>query len=127
MRIIKSQRILLAAIALLGVGSLAQAGPQAGATSSQAMIKVMPAYPRIAWVDRIEGNVQVAFSVNTQGIVENIKVVRASHPVFETNVIDAVSRFRFSPGARRGVTETFSFTLEGNDSDPQPVVRVSES
>ena len=48
----------------------------------------MPAYPRIAWVDRIEGNVQVEFNVNSQGVVENIRVVRASHPVFETNVIE---------------------------------------
>jgi protein TonB len=87
----------------------------------------MPQYPRIAWVDRIEGNVQVQFNVSSQGVVENIRVVRASHPVFETNVIDAVSRYRFNPGAQRGVTETFRFTLAGNAADPEPVVTASES
>jgi len=124
MTTIKSQRLavlLFSAICFSGAFVTATAADSRGG-SPDAIIKVLPEYPRIAWVDRIEGNVQVRFNVNSQGLVENIHIVRASHPVFETNVMDAVSRFRFHPGRQNGVTETFRFTLEGDEYDPDPVV-----
>jgi len=135
MTIIKSQRavLLVSALSIFAILGNASAADSRN-HSPQPIIKVMPDYPRVAWVDRIEGNVHVRFNVNSSGIVENIQIVRASHPVFETNVMDAVSRYRFSPArqngmavARTGVTETFRFTLEGDEYDPDPIVTASDS
>ena len=55
-------------------------------------------------------------------------IVSASHPVFESNLIDPVSRHCFTPGVMKmGAANNFLFSLAGDESDPDPVVTVSES
>jgi len=89
-----------------------------------AIVKVMPAYPREAWTNLIEGIVTVEFEVNAGGVVENIRVVDATNPVFVNNSIDAVSRFRYGTakaGAEKSsgkkLREQFVFKLLGG-ADP---------
>jgi len=91
---------------------------------ASSIVKVMPNYPRDAWTNNLEGDVTVEFSVNQQGIVQNIKIISASHPVFVTDTMDAISRFRFTPALENGepavasgIREQFRFRLPG-DSDP---------
>jgi len=92
-------------------------------STAQPIVKVMPSYPRDAWTNLIEGNVTVEFNVNSSGVVENIRVVEASNPIFVNNSIDAVSRFRYSPAMTAGeaqlasnVREQFNFrVLNGFD------------
>ena len=89
----------------------------------ESLIKVMPAYPRDAWTNGIEGDVTVEFSVNQQGAVQNIRLVSATNQLLVTDTIDAVSRFRFQPATQNGapivtagVRERFSFRLlDGRD------------
>jgi len=89
---------------------------QSGAPRS--IIKVMPDYPRGAWMNKLEGDVTVEFTVNAQGGVQNIKVISSSNPLFDLAAIDAVSRFKFTPArkdnetvATGGIRERFQFRL----------------
>lgn len=91
----------------------------------RSLIKVMPQYPRQAWMNKLEGEVLVEFSVNQQGIVQNIKVIRSTSPVFDLPTIDAVSRFRYQPAAENGsptvttgVRERFHFRLLQGGGQP---------
>lgn len=89
------------------------------------LIKIMPNYPREAWMNSLEGDVLVEFSVNQQGVVQNIKVVSSSSPLFDLPVIDAVSRFRYVPASQdgqpvltQGLRERFYFRILDNGSLP---------
>ncbi|MEJ2140208.1 MAG: TonB family protein [Gammaproteobacteria bacterium] len=102
-----------------GAGKVDEAAGAIGA-----IIKVMPAYPREAWTNLIEGIVTVEFEVNAGGVVENIRVVDATNQVFVNNSIDAVSRFRYSTATAgdekssgKKVREQFVFKLLGG-TDP---------
>jgi TonB family protein len=96
-----------------------QPGPAAKADGpAEAIVKVMPLYPRDAWTNDIEGDVTIEFNVSAEGIVEKIKVVKSSNPVFITTSIDAISRFRYAPAqkdgapvASQGVREKFQFRI----------------
>ena len=106
------------------------AAPNAAAEDEdglRALIKIMPQYPRQAWMNKVEGDVLVEFSVNQQGVVQNIKVISSSSPSFDLPTIDAVSRFRYQPAAENGspivttgVRERFYFRLI--DGGAQPTV-----
>ena len=93
--------------------------------SLRALIKIMPEYPRQAWMSKVEGDVLVEFSVNQQGVVQNIKVISSSNPAFDLATIDAVSRFRYQPAEENGnaivttgVRERFYFRLLQNGAQP---------
>jgi len=77
----------------------------------KALIKVMPNYPRKALTAGLEGRVTVEFGVNEAGIVQNIRVIDSSDPVFITASIDATSRFRFTSAVATRLREQFSFKL----------------
>lgn len=82
----------------------------------QPIIKVLPEYPRGAWMNRIEGDVILEYDVTSAGAVTDIRIVQASNPVFELASINAVSRYKFSavdPEApsRTGLREEFRFRL----------------
>lgn len=90
----------------------------------RSIIKVMPDYPRNAWMNKAEGDVLVEFSVNAEGAVTNIKVLQSTNPAFDLAVIDAVSRFRYAPAeedgklvASTGVKERFQFRLINNGAN----------
>jgi TonB family protein len=82
----------------------------------QPIIKVMPEYPRAAWMNRLEGDVAVDYSVVAGGAVKNIRVARSTNRAFDIPAIDAVRRFRFAPltdedSARTELREEFRFRL----------------
>jgi periplasmic protein TonB len=57
-----------------------------------------PNVPEIAWKNKINGWVLVAFTVNTKGFVENVRVLDAQpRGVFEENVIASVKNWVYSP------------------------------
>ncbi len=84
----------------------------------KALVKVMPNYPRGAWGPGIEGSVTVEFSVSDDGVVENIKLISSTAAEFVNATLDAVSRFRYTPGnPTEAVQEEFRFRLL-NGSEP---------
>lgn len=74
-------------------------------TDPRPLARREPLYPHVARMRDIEGFVMVVFVVTVEGRVRDIGIV-ASQPagVFDQAVIDAVSRWRFEPGARQGET-----------------------
>lgn len=67
------------------------------------LARVQPIYPTQARMRRIEGAVVVAFVVNPDGTVRDIRILAAEpDDSFNPAVIRAVARWRFSPGKRGG-------------------------
>lgn len=73
-----------------------------------------PRYPPLALNRRMEGAVQVAFTIRPDGTVEDTRVLSATPPgVFDRSALAAVASYRFEPIAQRmasTVTVRFSLT-----------------
>ncbi len=83
------------------------------------LVRVQPPYPPRASRRGIQGWVEVAFTVNAAGLVEDIEVLRAKPKrIFDKNVIKYVSQWKFKPGTVTGepvstrVKTTIKFELE---------------
>jgi periplasmic protein TonB len=71
----------------------------------RAIVQLRPQYPPQARLRQQEGYVTVEFVVNADGSVDTPVVVEAQPPeLFDQAALRAVSRWRFSPGMRDGVT-----------------------
>ena len=84
---------------------------------------VVPEYPQQAWLDRIEGDVQVCFFISRGGRPYNIAVRHSDHRIFERPARHAVkmSWFEAIPRPARvshiKTCRTFQFRLEPVDPD----------
>lgn len=67
-----------------------------------AVSQVQPAYPPELRKAKIEGTVTVAFIVNENGRVEDARVENSSRPEFEKPTLEAIRRWRFTPGQKAG-------------------------
>src|SRR5690606_15576362 len=81
---------------------------------------VRPEYPYRARQQGIEGHIKLAFTINPQGRVENIRVLEASpRNVFDREARRAAARWRFAPRTENGVAvsreavKTLHFRLQG--------------
>ncbi|MEM6511369.1 MAG: energy transducer TonB [Pseudomonadota bacterium] len=83
----------------------------------------IPAYPKLARRDRIEGDVEVCFFVDRRGRPSKIAVRRSTHRMFEKPSIRAVRASRYEPLDKDAVMSgiktcrTFIFRLESIDPD----------
>jgi len=79
----------------------AQAAAQPAAATSNELRPIStpsPRYPPEAYRDRTAGEVQVEFTVGTDGSVTSARVVRADPPrVFDREALNAVKRWKFQP------------------------------
>jgi protein TonB len=66
------------------------------------LVRVEPQYPPEAQRRKLEGWVQVRFTISTGGAVKDPVVVKSSHAVFERNAIQAVSKWKYQPLIRDG-------------------------
>jgi len=67
------------------------------------LAKIPPIYPMRAMRRGIEGWVKVRFLVNTQGRVEQLKVIESDpESVFDKSVINCISQWKFKPGTVEG-------------------------
>ena len=84
------------------------------------LIASMPTYPETARQRRVEGYVDVEFTVNAQGSVEQPRVV-ASQPsgVFDAAALAAVSRWRYPPAQDRA-PQTLQQRVDFNLGDAAP-------
>ncbi len=104
--------------AFAGKASAATARKVSTDAGAKSIVKVMPEYPREAWTNRIEGHVILEFNINDVGKVENIRLIESTNPVFVTDSMDALSRFRYTPALKDGRAvsvkkqrERFSFRI----------------
>jgi protein TonB len=61
------------------------------------LVRVEPEYPPQARQRKLEGWVQVRFTISTAGSVKDAAVVKSSHAVFERNALQAVSKWKYQP------------------------------
>jgi protein TonB len=66
------------------------------------LVRVEPEYPPQARQRRLEGWVQVSFTISTAGSVRDPVVVKSSHSLFERNALKAVSKWKYQPQLRDG-------------------------
>jgi TonB family protein len=84
---------------------------------------VIPEYPRQAWLEQIEGGVQLCFYVTRGGRPYNIAVRHSDHKVFERPAREAVkiSWFEAIPRSEKvppiKSCRTFQFRLEALETD----------
>lgn len=70
--------------------------------SPRLLSKIEPGYSKEARAAKLEGSVLLAVEVWEDGIAHNIRVVRSLGLGLDENAIDAVKKWRFSPGTKDG-------------------------
>lgn len=84
---------------------------------------IVPEYPEKAWLERVEGDVEVCFYITRGGRPYNVRVRRSDHRIFERAARDAVelSWFEAIPRGEKvpqiKTCRTFLFRLEPVDRD----------
>lgn len=67
-----------------------------------AVFKKAPSIPTSLLREVSNPRVRVLFVVNTDGTVENVRLMKGTHPEFDRLVIEAISEWRFRPAMRKG-------------------------
>lgn len=77
----------------------AAAEPRAAAAPALRLVQdVQPSYPTRALARRLEGRVEVMFTVQPDGSVENVRVIQSTHArMFDQAALAAARRWRFAP------------------------------
>jgi protein TonB len=66
------------------------------------LVRVEPQYPPQAQRRKLEGWVQVRFTISTAGSVKDAAVVKSSDPMFERNALQAVNKWKYQPQMQAG-------------------------
>jgi protein TonB len=91
----------------------------AGEMKAPALLKrVEPEYPPLAVAAHVTGVVILEATVDEQGAVTDVRILRSVHPVIDVEAIKAVKQWRYSPLTLNGhlspfvLTVTLSFSLK---------------
>jgi periplasmic protein TonB len=68
----------------------------------EAVSQVAPAYPPELRKAKVDGSVTLVFVLGEDGRVEDPRVEKASRPEFEKPALEAIRKWRFSPGEKDG-------------------------
>lgn len=72
-------------------------------------------YPNKAKKDGIEGKVYVNFTIEKDGTINKVKVLRSVHPLLDEEAIRVVESFpKWKPGKQKGKTVRVSYNLPLN-------------
>jgi protein TonB len=66
------------------------------------LVRVEPQYPPQARQRKLEGWVQVRFTISTAGSVRDPRVVKSSHKLFERSALQAVAKWKYQPQVKEG-------------------------
>lgn len=66
------------------------------------LVRVEPQYPPAAAKRKLEGWVQLRFTITTGGSVANVAVVKSSNSVFERSAVEAVRKWKYEPQMQAG-------------------------
>ena len=75
------------------------------------LFQAAPEYPYSQKSLGSRGEVVVTFTVDEKGVVEDVSVVRSSHPDFEAPTVKAVAKWRFEPGRKDGKRVKFRMSV----------------
>ena len=73
--------------------------------------RVMPEYPRVAMLGRMNGSVIVECVIDRSGHVRDARVIRSSFAAFDQPALDAVEKWLFAPGTMHGQPVDVIFDL----------------
>jgi TonB family protein len=85
-----------------------------GVTQPSVTFKVDPVFPDEPGADNLVGAVLLSCVIGTSGQAEEIQVVKSIDTAFDSNAIDAVSKWVFKPGMSNGVPVKVRATIEVN-------------
>jgi TonB family protein len=85
-----------------------------GVTQPSVLSKVDPVFPDEPGADNLVGAVVLSCVVGTSGQAEEIQIVKSIDTAFDTNAIEAVSKWIFRPGMPNGVPVKVRATIEVN-------------
>jgi TonB family protein len=85
-----------------------------GVTAPSLLMKVEPQYTQEARDGKIQGTTLLYVEIDPDGTARNMKVARSLEPGLDQKAIDAVSQWKFRPGAKDGVPVTVAATIEVN-------------
>ena len=68
----------------------------------RAVFRPNPRYPEELQRQGVEGTVYVVFMVSKNGRVEKAKVQKSPHPAFAQEALEAIEKWKFEPGRRKG-------------------------
>jgi TonB family protein len=101
------KKLLLGALALATVlvpvvfgtvGGRIEAQSNPGAQPQpQILVRIAPLYPEAALAAKLEGEVNLQFTIAANGTTKDIFVVDSTAPEFEAPAITALSRWRYAP------------------------------
>jgi len=83
-----------------------------GITSPRLLSKIEPGYSEEARAAKLEGTVLLAVEVWEDGTAHNVRVVRSLGLGLDENAIDAVKKWKFSPGTKDGKRVRVSARVE---------------
>jgi protein TonB len=66
------------------------------------LVRVDAEYPPQARSRKLEGWVQVRFTISTAGSVKDATAVKSSHSIFERNAVQAVTKWKYQPQLQGG-------------------------
>jgi protein TonB len=66
------------------------------------LVRVEPQYPQQARQRKLEGWVQVRFTISSAGSVKDAAVVKSSNSVFERSALQAVGKWKYQPQMQEG-------------------------
>lgn len=89
-----------------------------GVSPPQVTWKVDPVFPDEAGADKLAGAVLLTCVVGIDGKAQDIHVVKSIDTAFDTNAINAVSQWVFTPGMSNGVPVNVRATIEVNFRTP---------
>jgi protein TonB len=87
-------------------------------TAPALLRRVEPTYPDVAAFAHLTGMVILEATVNTDGCVESVKVLRSRHPLLDKASQDALMQWQYSPLVLNGIptpfvlTVTFTFSVQ---------------
>ena len=87
-------------------------------TAPALLRRVEPAYPDVAALAHLTGMVILEATVNTDGCVESVKVLRSRHPLLDKASHEALMQWQYSPLVLNGIptpfvlTVTFTFSVQ---------------
>ena len=79
----------------------------------QIVSQVQPRYPEVAKAARVQGIVILEAIINTEGQVEDVKVLRGPD-LLQQSAMDAIVKWKFKPGTLNGKPVKVIFTLTVN-------------
>ena len=83
-------------------------------TTLKQVKEVTPEYPEYVRRAGLQGVVEIAYSIEKDGSVSNLAVVRSAHPTLDRLGLDAVAQWRYEPSAERPrvrLTVPLTFTI----------------